>query len=158
MHLRISPGATLTITRDSQGYLFNEKRQPPKHLCRVIKGVLDHNGEEICFITNILQEDAYLIAPWYKQRWEIELFFKFIKQHLNASHLVSRTLNGMKVMIYMTMITAVLLLAYRKINRLQGYKIAKLRFEIELEADIIKTIVVLCGGDSNKAPHLFPSG
>ena len=149
--------ATLTITRDSQGYLFNEKRQPPKHIYRVIRGVLDKSTEEICFITNILDEDAYQIAQWYKQRWEIELFFKFIKQHLSAAHLVSRTLNGMKVMIYMTMITAVLLLAYKKINKLKGYKIAKLTFETELETDIIKTIVVLCGGDPNKAPHLFSS-
>lgn len=150
--------ATLTITHDSAGYLFNEKQQRTKHRYRVIRGVLDHNGEEICFITNILDEEAYLIAQWYKQRWEIEVFFKFIKQHLNAAHLVSRTLNGIKVMIYMTMITAVLLLAYKKINKLKGYKIAKLKFETELETDIIKTIVVLCGGDPSKAPHLFASG
>lgn len=149
--------ATLTITRDSQGYLSNEKHQPTKHCYRVIRGILDANGDEICFITNILEEEAYLIVQWYKQRWEIELFFKFIKQHLNASHLVSRTLNGMKVMIYMTMITATLLLAYKKINKLKGYKIVKLRFETELETDIIKTIVMLCGGDPNKAPHLFSS-
>lgn len=147
--------ATLTIRRDSQGYLFNEKRQPPAHLYRVIRGTLDDSGEEICFITNIMDEDAYLIAAWYKQRWKIEVFFKFIKQHLNASHLVSRTENGMKVMIYMTMITAVLLLAYKKINKLRGYKIMKLKFETELETDIIKTIVLLCGGDPNKASHLF---
>lgn len=151
-------GATLTITSDSQGYLFNEKQQRTKHLYRVIRGVLDKGAEEICFITNIVDEDAYLIAQWYKQRWEIELFFKFIKQHLNAAHLVSRTVNGMKIMIYMTMITAVLLLAYKKINKLKGYKIAKLKFETELKADIIKTIVLFCGGDPNKAQHLFASG
>ncbi len=112
-------------------------------------------GKEICFITNLMDEDAYVIAEWYKQRWEIEVFFKFIKQHLHASHLVSRTENGMKVMIYMTMITAVLLLAYKKINRMKGYKIMKLKFETELETDIIRTIVILCGGDPNKAAHLF---
>jgi len=149
--------ATLTITSDSQGYLFNEKQQRTKHLYRVIRGVLDHNGEEICFITNIMDEGAYLIAAWYKQRWEIELFFKFLKQHLSASHLVNRTLNGIKVMIYMTMITAVLVLAYKKINKIKGFKIAKLRFEIELEDDLIKTIVRLCGGNPDNANHLFSS-
>ena len=50
--------ATLTITSDSQAYLFNEKQQRTKHLYRVIRGVLDHNGEEICFITNIMDEGA----------------------------------------------------------------------------------------------------
>ena len=148
-------GSTLTITADSQGYLFNEKRQTPKHLYRVVRGILDGTKEEICFITNVMDEDAYLIAEWYKQRWEIEVFFKFIKQHLHASHLVSRTENGMKVMIYMTMITAILLLAYKKSNKMKGYKIMKLKFETELETDIIREIVILCGGNPNKASHLF---
>ena len=70
---------------------------------------------------------------------------------------MNRILNRIKVMIYMTMITAVLLLAYKKINKSKGFKIAKLRFEIELEDDIIKTIVRLCGGNPDNAAHLFSS-
>lgn len=85
-------------------------------------------------------------------------FFKFIKQHLNVKHLVSRDENGLKVMIYMTMILAILIIAYKKINNIKGFKIAKLKFELELENDIIKTIVVLCGGNPNKAAYLFRSG
>mgnify|MGYP000198951307 FL=1 len=42
------------------------------------------------------------IAELYKRRWEIEVFFKFIKQHLDFSHLLSRNENGMKVEMYMT--------------------------------------------------------
>jgi IS4 transposase len=102
-------------------------------------------------------EDCYTIAELYKQRWEIESFFKFIKQHLGVKHLVSRDENGIKVMIYMTMIVSVLILAYKKINKIKGFKIARLRFEIELENEIIKTIVVLCGGEPNKAAHYFSS-
>ena len=63
----------------------------------------------------------------------------------------------MKVMIYMTMILAILIIAYKKINKIKGYKIAKLRFELELENEIIKTIVLFCGGDPAKAEHLFNS-
>ncbi|MFM7023519.1 MAG: transposase [Flavobacteriales bacterium] len=33
------------------------------------------------------------------QRWEIEIFFKFLKQHLNFNHLVCRNENGIKVCI-----------------------------------------------------------
>lgn len=83
------------------------------------------------------------------------MFFKFRKQHLNINHLVSRTENGMKVRIFMTMILAILLLAYKKISGIKGYKIAKLKFEPELENDIIKTIVVLCGSDPTKVAHLW---
>jgi len=151
-------GSSVTITSDAVVFLINKKEKITKHPYRLIKGTVDKSGEKIYFVTNILEEDAYTIAAWYKQRWEIEVFFKFIKQHLNVNHLVSRDENGMKVMIYMTMILAILIIAYRKVNGIKGYKIAKLKFELELENEIIKTIVTFCGGDPAKAPHLFDSG
>ena len=151
------PGSSVTITCDEVGFLINKKDKNTKHQYRVIRGTKDESGDKIYFVTNILDKDAYLIAEWYKQRWEIEIFFKFIKQHLNAKHLVSRDLNGIKVMIYMTMILAILLIAYKKLNKIKGFKMAKLSFEIELENEIIKTIVLLCNGDPDLAPHLFNS-
>jgi len=149
--------STVTIISDEIGALASGMHKKTTHDYRVIKASIDRSSEPICFVTNIMDEDAYLIAGWYKQRWEIEIFFKFIKQHLNARHLVSRNENGIKVMIYMTMILATLLLVYKKINKIKGFKIAKLRFEIELENEIIKEIVILCGGDPTKAPSLFNS-
>jgi hypothetical protein len=53
--------------------------------------------------------------------------------------------------------SAALVLAYKRINNIQSFKIAKLRFEIELENDIIKTIVTLCGGNPQKATLLWNS-
>lgn len=149
--------SSVTITSDEVGFLINKKEKNTTHQYRIIKGSVDKSGDAICFVTNIIQEDAYIIADWYKQRWEIEVFFKFIKQHLNVKHLVSRDANGIKVMLYMTMILAILIIAYKKLNKLKGFKIAKLRFEIELENEIIQAIVVLCGGDPTKAQHLFNS-
>jgi hypothetical protein len=149
--------STVTINSDQICYLKKHNRSKTKHLYRIIKGTMDANDQEIIFLSNILDEDAYTIAKWYKQRWEIEVFFKFIKQHLNVKHLVSRDNNGIKVMIYMTLILATLIIAYKKINKLKGFKIPKLQFEIELENEIIKTIVVLCGGDPDRARHLFSS-
>ncbi len=151
-------GSTVTINSDHTVLLITKKQKNSQHKYRIIKGTVDKSGEEIGFMTNIFDEDAYTIAAWYKQRWEIEVFFKFIKQHLNVKHLVSRTSNGMKVMIYMTMIVAMLIIAYKKINKIKGFKIAKLKFEIELENEIMKMIVIFCGGDPNRAPHLFNSG
>jgi hypothetical protein len=149
--------STITIESDKTAKLVSGKQTKTKHLYRVIEGTIDASGEKIYLITNMLNEDPYLIATWYKQRWEIELFFKFIKQHLNFKHLVSRTEDGIKVMVHMTMILAVLILAYKKINKLKGFKIAKLKFELELENEIIKEIVKLCGGDPARAPALFSS-
>ena len=60
-------------------------------------------------------------------------------------------------MIYMSMILAILIIAYKKLNRNKGFKMTKLGLEIELENEIIKTIVLLCNGDPDLAPHLFNS-
>lgn len=149
--------STVTIISDQTGKLISKEQKITEHDYRIIKATIDSSGEPICFVSNMLQEDAYLIATWYKQRWEIEVFFKFIKQHLNVKHLISRDENGIKVMLYMTMISAVLILAYKKINKLKGYKITKLQFELELENELIREIVILCGGDPARAPHLFSS-
>lgn len=149
--------STVTITNDEIGYLSAKRGVKTKNQFRLIKAIIDSTKEEICFVTTILDLDAYLIAAFYKQRWEIELFFKFIKQNLNVKHLVSRNINGIKVMIYMTMILAILILAYKKLNKIIGYKIAKLKFEIDLDNTIIKEIVLLCGGNPAKATHLWNS-
>ena len=97
------------------------------------------------------------MAEIYKQRWEIEVFFKFIKQNLNFSHLLSRNENGVKVIMYMTLITAILLIVYKKLNDLKGNKIPKLKFAQELEVLIIKDIVEKCGGNPNKVDDILNS-
>ncbi|MDR3327294.1 MAG: transposase [Prevotellaceae bacterium] len=151
-------GSTITISSDTEGYLYDSSSSETAFTYRIINGVINESGETICLVSNLMDADAYLLAQWYKQRWDIEVFFKFIKQHLNASHLASRTENGIKVMLYMTMILAILIIVYKKKNKMAGFKIAKLKFEIELDNEIIKTIVILCGGNPDRAPHLFASG
>jgi Transposase DDE domain len=147
--------STVTIVSDETAYLYTGKHIITTYQYRVIKAIVDASQEEICFVSNLLDEDGYVIAACYKQRWEIEIFFKFIKQHLNVKHLLTRNENGMKVMLYMTMILAILIITYKKLNNISSIKIAKLKFEIELENEIIKQIVILCGGNPNLAPHLF---
>jgi hypothetical protein len=147
--------STVTITTDEIGFLKARRQKLTKNKYRLISGVIDKTGEPICFVTNLLDLDAYIIAANYKQRWEIEVFFKFIKQHLNVTHLVSRQKNGIEVMLYMTLIVAILVLAYKKLNHIDSYKIAKLKFEIQLDNLLIKEIVLLCGGNPGKAPHLW---
>ena len=54
------------------------------------------------------------VLELYRSRWEIELFFKFLKQHLSYAHLTSRNENGIQVLIWMALITAVLLIWYQR--------------------------------------------
>ena len=84
-------------------------------------------GKKYWFLTNYFKLSAKEIAQAYRRRWDIEVFFRFIKQELNVSHLVSLNKNGIQVMLYMTLIVAMLVLVYKKANNI-GYKTAKRRF------------------------------
>jgi len=156
--LPASQESSVQITEDSVGYLYGKKNDKTEYPYRIIRGVIKASGEEMVFVSNLLDEDAYFIAGLYRQRWDIEVFFKCIKQHLNVSHLVSRNENGIKVMIYMTMILASLIIVYKKKNGIKSFKIAKLRFAIELENEMIREIVVVCGGDPDKATRILGAG
>lgn len=115
--------------------------------------VANSNGEDkktFYFLTNILNLDSKDIVEIYRKRWDIEVFFRFIKQELNTKHFISRDLNGIRVTIYMIMILAVMLLLYKLSNGMAGYKHVKLRFKQELEREIIKDIVLFCGGDPER--------
>lgn len=102
--------------------------------------------KQFWFLTNNFELSAQDIAAVYRRRWDIEVFFRFIKQELNVSHLVSLNKNGIRVILYMTMIVAMLILIYKKENKI-GYKTAKRRFSMEIRNIAISIIVVHCGGD-----------
>lgn len=110
----------------------------------------DEPEKQFWFITNEFDLSAKEITDAYRRRWDIEVFFRFIKQELNVSHLVSLNKNGIQVMLYMTLIVAMLILIYKHANEL-GYKTAKRRFTMEIRNLIISMIVVECGGD----PSIF---
>lgn len=102
------------------------------------------------FFTNIFNTEADEILSMYKKRWDIEVFFRFLKQELNFSHITSTSENGMQLMLYMTMITSMLVLIYKRANNV-GYKTAVRRISFELNEFIIKLVVKHLGGDPEMA-------
>jgi hypothetical protein len=136
---------TLSIDHDYIVTLYDKRNNPTKGFYRLIISTKD--GKPLYFLTNIEELHAFEIAHIYKQRWQIEVFFKFLKQHLNFSHLLSRNENGIKVILYMTLIAAILLTVFKSSNNYKGYKIPKLKFANQLEVLLIEDIVKLCGGN-----------
>lgn len=114
----------------------------------IVESKLD--GKKYWFLSNDFDLSAKEMAQAYRRRWDIEVFFRFLKQELNMSHLVSLNKNGIQVMLYMTLMAAMLVLIYKKANKLT-YKTAKRRFSMEVRDLAIALIVVQCGGD----PGLF---
>ena len=70
------------------------------------------------FITNNFKLDALLIANLYKQRWQIELFFKWIKQHLKIKSFWGHSENAVKTQIWIAVSTYLLVTYAKKILHL----------------------------------------
>ena len=68
---------------------------------------------------------------------------------LNVKHFLSVNENGLQLMLYMTLIAAMLLMFYKRINEI-GFVTAKRRFTIEIEDMIIAMAIIYCGGDISK--------
>lgn len=75
------------------------------------------------------------VPELYRRRWEIETFFKFLKQHLSYAHLTSRNENGIRVLIWMALITAVLLFWYQRQTQIdRGWRSVKFWFAEDVRA------------------------
>jgi len=71
------------------------------------------NGRRLFFLTNNMQLPAVTIAELYKSRWQIELFFKWIKQHLRIKKFFGTSANAVKSQIWIA-ISVYLLVAILK--------------------------------------------
>lgn len=137
----------LTIIKDQQVHLYKSGSKVVEYPFRLLQ---THNekGTTFWFLTNRFDLSCEEIITIYKHRWDIEVFFRFIKQELNFRHFISVNENGIKILLYMTLILSMLILIYKKINE-YGYKTAKRRFAMEFRDIITDMIVVHCGGDPN---------
>ncbi|MEO8233229.1 MAG: IS4 family transposase [Ignavibacteriota bacterium] len=81
---------------------------------RKIKFVDKENNKELIFLTNNFSLDADMIARLYKDRWKIELFFKWIKQHLRIKSFYGTSENAVKVQIYSAISVYVIIAIIKK--------------------------------------------
>ena len=65
----------------------------------------EEQDREFTFLTNALSLEAQQVADLYKSRWQIELFFKWMKQHLNIQRFWGTTENAVRIQIYSAIIT-----------------------------------------------------
>jgi IS4 transposase len=68
----------------------------------------------LVLVTNDFDRSAKTIADLYKQRWEIELFFKWLKQNLKIKRFLGRSENAVKIQLYTAMIAYLLVHLYRQ--------------------------------------------
>ena len=77
---------------------YNSYRKYPEKL-RLVKFYDEEQGREFAFLTNAFHLTAPEIANLYKNRWQIELFFKWLKQHLKIKKFWGTTENAVRIQI-----------------------------------------------------------
>jgi hypothetical protein len=93
--------------------VFYSSKDYPVTLRRVV--VRDEeSGKRITFLTNNFALKPDLIAQLYRQRWQVELFFKWIKQHLRIKAFLGTSENAVKTQIWIAVCTYVLIAIVKK--------------------------------------------
>jgi hypothetical protein len=96
---------------------------------RLIRYVDPETGKRLTFLTNNLTLAAATVALLYRKRWRIELFFKWVKQHLHIKAFFGTTPNAVKTQLWAAVIVYVL--------------VVKLKHRYQLPQDANKTFQIL---------------
>ena len=84
------------------------------HNARIIAYADEKKHKLISLLTNDLDSDPYEIIAIYRQRWEIELLFKQIKQNFPLKYFYGESANAIKIQIWVTLIANLLLMVMQK--------------------------------------------
>jgi hypothetical protein len=99
-----------TGLRSDQTVLLRDRRtrrKYPDRLRRICYKNLQ-TGRRLIFVTNHFDLTPLTITELYRQRWAIELFFKWVKQHLRIKHFLGNTPNAVKTQLWIAVSTYVL--------------------------------------------------
>ena len=77
---------------------YKATKEYPKQL-RLVRFFDEEQGREFAFLTNAMHISSSLVTELYKNRWQIELFFKWLKQHLKIKKFWGTTENAVRIQI-----------------------------------------------------------
>ena len=116
---------------------FYAQKNYPEHLRR-IRFKDPESGKTLVFLTNNKTLPALTIAALYKSRWQVELFFKWIKQHLRIKKFLGTSENAVKTQIWCAVSTYVLIAIVKK--------------ELQLDASLCTLLQILSVSVFEKTP------
>jgi hypothetical protein len=109
--LRCDQTIALTSAKASKSY--------PHHLRRITFYDAEHD-KQLVFLTNNFDLPALTIAQLYRCRWQVELFFKWIKQHLRIKKFYGTTENAVKTQIWIAISVYVLVAIVKKRHKIEA--------------------------------------
>jgi hypothetical protein len=115
------------VHSDRVGYFILTDTSPHRRV--PLREVLVHyerDGERktLRLITNLVDVSARSIALLYRSRWQVELFFRWLKSYANFGHLISHSRNGVEMHFYVTIIAVLLMYLHT------GYRPSKYLFAL----------------------------
>jgi hypothetical protein len=132
-----------SVLRDEVILLVSQQEAGHEARLRRIEVWVEEKNENMVFVTNHLKLAARTIARIYKERWQIELFFKALKQGLKIRTFVGTSENAVQIQIW-TALIAMLILKFLKLRSTFDWSlsnlIALLRQQLFVHRDLWKWI------------------
>ena len=126
----------------------------PDHLRRIRFNDTE-SGKSLVFLTNNTALPATTIAALYKNRWQVELFFKWIKQHLRIKKFLGTSENAVKTQIWCAVSTYVLIAIIKKELQLNASLYTLLQI---LSISVFEKTEISCAFQTdNDIPNVAPS-
>lgn len=119
---------------------IESKKKYPKRLRRVVIWD-DENGQEVELITNQKSWTANTISELYKARWQVEIFFREIKQLLHIKSFIGTSENAVMIQIWTALITILVLKALKAMAKYPWYLsnlVAFIRLNLFVKIDLQK--------------------
>lgn len=102
------------VISDRIGRLTGSQRHPAPTM--KLREILIENPDDpdqpIRLLTDLLDQPAYITGLLYRFRWDIELFFRWLKVHANFEHIISHSPHGVETWFYVAMIGTLLMSLY----------------------------------------------
>lgn len=128
------------IIRDEEIVLTSQQEIGPEARLRRIEVWVEEKQDSMVFLTNNFKLAASTIAAIYKERWQIELFFKSLKQSLKVKTFVGTSNNAVQIQIW-TALIAILLLKYLQMRSTFAWSfsnlVALLRHQLFVYRDLM---------------------
>lgn len=112
-------------------------------------------GKTLVFLTNNFALPAFTITQLYRCRWQVELFFKWIKQHLRIKAFFGTSENAVKTQIWIAVSVYVLVAIIRKRLHLDTslYELLQILSLTMFERTPLHQLLVLAASDTNQSDH-----
>jgi DDE family transposase/uncharacterized protein DUF4372 len=133
--------------------LTSETGQKVAWQLRRIEIWVPEKEERMALLTNHLDLSALTIAAIYKERWQVELFFKALKQNLKIKTFVGTTANALRIQIW-TALIAMLLLRYLQLRSTFGWSLSNLAALLRMNLFVHRDLWAWINQPFDKPPEI----